>query len=164
MNYLIPKTLSYYFTKIGYPKFIDWYTSSVVLEPIYNDIAELTTIIDKSHWLEDELRSELFKNIKNTIVKQIETSLGKEPEKIYEDWITSIQPYCFQGGLGHKIQYSSNTSNTSNTSNSIPHHWCIKPEYYKLVINIPENVILSGIVCDKYINISEKSEIQYWCN
>ena len=158
MNYFIPKTLSYYFTKTGYSKFIDWYESIIVLEPVYNDIAELTNIINKSHWLEDELRSELFKNIKNTIVKQIENSLGKEPEKIYEDWIHSIQPYCFQGGLGHKIQYST----IFNTS--IPHHWCIKPEYYKLVINIPENVILSGIVCDKYINISEKSEIQYWCN
>jgi hypothetical protein len=158
MNYLIPKTLSYYFTKTGYPKFIDWYKSIILLEPVYNEITELTNIIDRSHWLEDELRTESFKNIKNTIVKQIETSLGKEPEKIYEDWIHSIQPYCFQGGIGHKIQYSS----TSN--NSIPHHWCIKPEYYKVVINIPETVILSGIVCDKYINIFEKSEIQYWCN
>jgi hypothetical protein len=161
MNYLIPKTLSYYFTKAGYPKFIDWYKSIIVLEPIYNKIEEFTTIIDNSHWLEDELRTESFKNIKKTIVKQIETSLGKEPEKIYEDWITSIQPYCFQGGIGHKIQYS---SNTSISCNSIPHHWCIKPEYYKLVINIPANVILSGIICDKYINISEKSEKQYWCN
>ena len=42
----------------------------------------------------------------NIITKQIENSLGKEPEIIYEDWITSIQPYCFQGGIGYKIQYS----------------------------------------------------------
>jgi hypothetical protein len=161
MNYLIPKTLSYYFTKTGYPKFTDWYKSIVVLEPVYNELVELTNIIDRSNWLEDELRTESFKNIKKTILKQIENNLGKKPEIIYEDWITSIQPYCFQGGIGHKIQYS---TNSTNSSSSIPHHWCVKPEYYKIVINIPENVILSGTVCDKYINISEKSEIQYWCN
>ena len=156
MKYLIPNTLSYYFTKTGYPKFKEWYKSIELLEPIYDDLDILTTIIDNSKWLEDELRSKSFKNIKNTIVKQLENSEKKEPIIIYEDWITSIQPYCFQGGRGYKIQYS------GNSDTNMPHHWCIKPEHYKLVINIPENVILSGIVCDKYINISENAELQYW--
>ena len=44
----------------------------------------------------------------------------------------------------------------------MPHHWCIKKEYYDTIINIPENVILSGIICNKYINISDLIEKQYW--
>ena len=158
MNYFIPKPLSYYFTKYGYPKFKDWYNSIDLFKPIHNEIETLTIIIDKSSWLEDELRNESFKNIKNSIVKQFVTIEKKEPEIIYKEWVNSIQPYCFQGGIGHKIQYS-------NTDNHIlPHHWCIKPEYYNNVVNIPNNVILSAIICDKYINISEISEKHYWCN
>ena len=48
--------------------------------------------------------------------------------------------------------------------NNSPHHWCVKPEYYDIVLNIPEQVKLSAILCDKYINLSEKSELQYWSN
>ena len=161
MNYLIPRTLSYYFSKSGYPHFSNWYKSIDLFKPIDKDLELLTNTIDKSLWLEDDIRHESFKNIKNSIIKQFVNCEKKEPEIIYKEWIESIQPYCFQGGIGHKIQYS---INNSTSSNSIPHHWCVKPEYYKIVINIPENVILSGTVCDKYINISEKSEIQYWCN
>jgi len=158
MNYLIPNKLSYYFTKIGYPTFKDWYKKSVLLEPIYSELEILTNIIDNSNWLEEDLRNETFIKIKNSIVKQIKTSLGKYPEQIYEEWINSIQTYCFQGGIGYKIQYD----NTIN--HRIPHHWCIKPEYYNSVIDIPNNVILSAIICDKSINISKILETQYWCN
>ena len=159
MIYLIPNDkLSYYLSKSGYLKFIDWYKTISFLEPIYNEIEDLTNIIDNSHWLEDELRTNIFIKIKNIIIKQIKNSLGKEPETIYKEWINSIQPYCFQGGIGHKIQYSNYSTNT------IPHHWCVKPEYYKIILNIPETVILSSVICDKYINISEKLENQNWCN
>ena len=48
--------------------------------------------------------------------------------------------------------------------NSSPHHWCVKPEYYDIVLNIKDHVKLSGIICDKYIKLSEKSERQYWGN
>ena len=153
---LIPNKLSYYFTKLGYPKFTEWYKSIVLYEPIYNELETLTTIIDKSNWLEDELRSDTFKKIKNVIINQTEKSLGKDPEIIYKDWIHSIQPYCFQGGTGYRIQYS------SNSDNRIPHHWCIRPEYYNTVINIPVNVILSAVICDKYINISKKLDKEHW--
>lgn len=158
MIYLVPKTLSYYFTKSGYTHFSNWYKSIELFKPIDNEIETLTTIINKSTWLEDDIRNESFKKIKNSIVKEFVNLEKKDPEIIYKDWISSIQPYCFQGGIGHKIQYS-------NTDNHIlPHHWCIKPECYNNVINIPDNVILSAIICDKYINISEISEKQYWCN
>ena len=152
------KTLSYYLTKEGYPKFKKWYKSIDLLEPIYNELETLTTIIDKSTWLEDDLRNNIFTNIKNLIIENIENIFEKHPELIYNEWINSIQTYCFQGGIGYKIQYS------STPDNNIPHHWCVKPEYYKYVINISDTVILSAIICDKYINISEKSEMQYWCN
>jgi hypothetical protein len=152
------KTLSYYLTKEGYPKFKEWYNSITLLEPIYNELETLTTIINNSTWLEYKLIIDLCKKIKTIITKHIENIFGKHPEIIYNEWINSIQPYCFQGGIGYKIQYSSTPENT------IPHHWCVKPEYYNCVVNISDNVILSAIVCDKYINISEQSEKQYWCN
>ena len=152
---LIPDyVLSYYFTNLGYPKFKTWYKSIELLEPIYNEIEILTTIIDNSKWLEDNLRNEIFIKIKNIIINFIENIYEKHPEEIYKEWINSIQPYCFQGGIGHKIYYSG----------EIPHHWCIKPEYYNDILKIPTHVILSAFVCDKYIYISEKSEKQYWQN
>ena len=154
-------TLSHYFTKSNFINFKVWYKSIDLFIDIYNELDNLSTIIENSKWLEDTLRLDTFEKIKLLLINQIKKIVKKEPEEIYNEWIKSIQPYCFQGGIGHKIQYS---INNSTSSNSIPHHWCIKPEYYKQVINIPENVILSGIVCDKYINISEKSEKQYWCN
>ena len=165
MKYLIPTKLSYFFTKSGYPQFTNWYKSIKLFEPIYKELEILTNSIDKSTWLEDELRNESFKNIKNTILKEFVNNEKKEPEYIYKEWVDSIQQYCFQGGIGHKIQYSSTDHHMQNhTQDHMPHHYCIKPEFYNIVVNIPDNVILSAILCDKYINISEISEKQYWCN
>ena len=67
-----------------------------------------------------------FEKIRLILINYIIEKFKKKPEEIYNDWIKSIQPYCFQGGIGHRIQYS------STYSNSIHHHWCIKPEYYKM--------------------------------
>ena len=158
MKYLIPHKLSYFFTKSGYPQFSNWYKSIKLFQPIYKELDILTHIIDKSTWLEDELRNESFKKIKNTIVEQIINIEKKDPEIIYKEWVDSIQQYCFQGDIGHKIQYA------NTDTHIIPHRWCIKPDFYNSVVNIPPNVILSAIICDKYINISEISEKQYWIN
>jgi hypothetical protein len=155
MIYLIPnKTLSHYLTKNGYSKFKEWYKSILFLEPIYNELEILSNNIDKTHWLEDDIRSNLFEKIKNIIIKHYENSFDQHPEIIYKIWIESLQPYCFQGGKGYKLQYTGN----------INHHWCISPEYYDYVLNIPNNVILSCIFCDKYVNISEKIETEVWGN
>jgi hypothetical protein len=155
MQSLIPGNfLSYYFTKTGYPFFEVWYKSNELLQPIYNDIKILTTIIDNSKWIEDNLRNEIFIKIKNIIIEFIENKYNKHPEEIYKEWIDSIQSYCYQGGVGYKIYYSG----------EIPHHWCVRPEYYNDILKIPNYVILSAFVCDKYIYISEKLEIQYWKN
>ena len=118
-------------------------------------------MILKSNWMEDKLRQELFENIKYKIIKYSENILEKNPELIYNEWIISIQPYCFQGGIGHRIQYGDGNKTMINNS---PHHWCVKPEYYDIVLNIPEKVKLSAIICDKYIKLSEKSELQFWAN
>jgi hypothetical protein len=150
-TYIPIKTLSYYLTNEGLPNFKKWFKSIQLLEAIYNELDILINSIENTK--EDKLIKELFENIKHKIIKQTESVFKYHPETIYNEWIESIKPYCFQGGLGYRIMY---------TSNNIPHHWCIKPEYYNIVVNIPENVIVSAIVCDKYINISEKLEIQYW--
>ena len=51
-----------------------------------------------------------------------------------------------------------------NIVETIPHHWCVKPDYYNIVSNIPNEVLLSAIICNKYITISSKCEIEYWNN
>jgi len=147
-------TLSYYLTKSNFTNFKEWYKSIDLFNDIHNELDNLNTIIENSKWLEDKLRLETFEKIKLLLINQIKKILKKEPEEIYNEWIKSIQPYCFQGGQGYKIQYSGD----------IPHHWCVKPEYYNKVSNIPNEVLISSIICDKYISISSKCEIEYWNN
>lgn len=150
---LIPiETLSYYLSKTGFPKFRQWFKSVELLSPIHNDLENLTYITENSTWLEDKLRKETLNKSKSLILKHIETVIGTNPEKYFQNWINSIQPYCFQGGYGHRIQYSGN----------IPHHWCVSCENYEKVKNIPINLALCGIVCDKYVNLSEKPETMHW--
>ena len=162
---LIPiETLSYYLSNLGFSKFKAWYKSIELFEPIYNELEIIIDIIEKTNWIEDKLRQELFENIKYKIKKYYEIVLKKTPECIYNEWITSINHYCYQGGIGYRIQYGNNNSNSNSNGNSSPHHWCVKPEYYDIVLNIQDNVKLSGIICDKYIKLSEKLERQYWGN
>ena len=147
-------TLSYYLTKSNFTNFKEWYKSIDLFNDIHNELDNLNTIIENSKWLEDKLRLETFEKIKLLLINQIKKILKKEPEEIYNEWIKSIQPYCFHGGKGYKIQYSGD----------IPHHWSVKPEYYNKVSNIPNEVLISSIICDKYISISSKCEIEYWNN
>jgi len=150
---LIPiETLSYLLSKSGFPKFRQWFKSVELLSPIHNDLENLTYITENSTWLEDKLRKETLNKSKILILKHLETILGTNPEKHFQNWIDSIQPYCFQGGYGHRIQYSGNIS----------HHWCVRCEHYEKVKNIPINIALCGVVCDKYVNLSEKPETMYW--
>lgn len=152
---LIPiETLSFYLTKTGFTKFKNWFSSLEILKPIHKELNILVNIIDNSTWLEDKLRKECFYKLKHLIIKHIENTIDMDPEKYFQNWIDSIQQYCIQGGYGHLIQYSG----------KFPHHWCVKCEHYDKVKNIPLNVQICGIVCDKYINLADKPEHQYWCN
>lgn len=147
-------TLSHYFNESNFIKFKEWYTSIDLLTDIYNELDDLYTIIENSKWLEDKLRQTTFKKIKLLLLTHIKEKYKKDPEDIYNDWIKSIHPYCFQGGKGYKITYSG----------TIPHHWCIKPDYYKIVSTIPDEVVLSAFICDNYITISSKCEDETWSN
>ena len=146
--------LSHYFTKSNFINFKYWYKSIDLLTDIHNDLDNLTTIIENSKWLEDDLRITTFEKIRLVLINNIIEKFKKEPEEIYNDWIKSIQSYCFQGGKGYKINYSG----------TIPHHWCIKPDYYEIVSTIPIEVILSAFICNYYITISSKCEDEYWSN
>jgi hypothetical protein len=150
---LLPiETLNYYLSKSGFLKFREWFKSIEFLQPIHDDLETLTYIIDNSTWLEDKLRKDTLNKIKLLILKHIEKILNKEPEMYFQEWINSIQEYCFQGGYGYRVQYSGN----------VPHHWCVRCEHYDKVKNIPSDVALCGVVCDKYFNLSEKPETMYW--
>ena len=152
---LIPiETLSFYLSKSGITKFREWFYSIELFKPIHEELDALTNIIEQSTWLEDKIRKQTFAKIKSLIINFIENINKKEPEIIYQEWIDSIQAYCFQGGYGYLIQYSGN----------IPHHWCVRYENYDKVKDIPELVKICGMVCDKYINLSDTAEMQYWGN
>ena len=146
------ETLSFYLSKSGFPKFRQWFKSIEQLELIYNELESLTNLVETSKWLDDNFRNELLNKIKLLILKHIEKTIGKEPEKCFDDWIDSIKPYCFQGGYGYRIKYSGNC----------PHHYCIYCDHYEKVKNIPNDVILCCIITDKYINISETPEQVIW--
>ena len=106
---LIPiQTLSYYLSKSGFTKFRDWFNSIKLLEPIYNDLENLTYIIENSTWLEDKLRKDTLYKIKLLILQHIEKTINKNPETKFQEWIDYIQQYCFQGGYGHFIQMRKN--------------------------------------------------------
>lgn len=150
---LIPiETLSYYLSKSGFPKFRKWFNSIELFEPINNELENLTYHIETSTWLEDKIRKESIAKIKLLIINFVEKTLNCNSEKYFNDWIESIQKYCFQGGVGHRIQYTG----------YFPHHWCVRCEHYDKVFNIPSNVALCGVICDKYINLSNTSEIMIW--
>jgi hypothetical protein len=150
---LIPiETLSYYLSKTGITKFKVWFNSIELFKPIHEELDALTNIIEQSRWLEDKIRKQTFTKIKTLIINFIENINNKNPEVIFQEWIDSIQNKCFQGGYGYRIQYSGN----------VPHHWCVRCEYYESVSVIPEIVALCGIVCDKYINLSETADYMIW--
>ena len=152
---LIPiETLSYYLSKTGFIKFRPWLKSVELLKPIHNDLENLAYITENSTWLEDKLRKETINKLKLLILKHLENTIGKEPEKYFQNWIDSIQQYCFQGGYGHRIQYSGD----------FPHHLCVCCENYEKIKNIPVEVVLCGVICDKYINLSETPEQMIWSN
>lgn len=148
---IIPiETLSFYLSKTGFPKFRAWFNSVELLEPIYIELESLTYLVETSTWFEDKLRKESINKIKGLLFSYIQNTLRIEPEKCFQEWICSIQQYCFQG-FGHKIQYSG----------YVPQYWCVKCEHYEKVKNIPKDVILCGIICDKYVNIADDAENMY---
>lgn len=152
---IIPiETLSHYLTKTGFSKLKIWLSSIKIFETIENEINTYIYIIENSTWMEDKLRKDTMNKIREIIIKHLETILNETPEKYFQKWIDSIQQYCFQGGYGYHIQYSG----------KFPHHWCVRPEHYNKVVEVPEMVKICGIVADKYINLSDKAENEIWGN
>lgn len=150
---LIPiETLSFYLSKTGFLKFKQWFMLIDILKPIHSELIALTYLVENSTWLEDKLRKESLNKIKILITKHIERLIGISPDLYFQNWIESIQEYCFQGGFGYRIQYSGD----------VPHHWCVRIEHYKKVLSIPENVILCGIIADKYISLTDTAEQMQW--
>jgi hypothetical protein len=147
-------TLSHYLSKTGFPKFKKWFLTVEEFKPILIDITSLVETIENSTWYEDRLRKDSFNKIREIINTYIEKLVKYPPDIYFQKWIDSIQPYCFQGGYGYKIQYSGN----------YPHHWCVRPEHYEKVKKIPELVKLCAIISDKYVNLAEKAEVESWNN
>jgi len=153
MQRLIPiETLSFYLSNNGFSMFRQWCKTIEILKPIHNDLENLATLTENSTWLEEKYRKDIMNKTRFTIIKHVEKTIGEKPEKHFQNWIQSIQPYCFQGGYGHRIQYTGD----------FPHHWCVRCEHYEKVKDIPQTVVICGVICDKYINLAVKPDTMYW--
>lgn len=65
-------------------------------------------------------------------------------------WEKTIRQYCFQGGYGHAIT-------VDISGYTIPHHWCVRPEYLNEVIEHTKNLKIKG-----RITIRREPEYEHW--
>ena len=86
----------------------------------------------ESKYCEFELRKSVQSQFEIEIKKFIDTQYytQKHQYDIIVDYIKELDKFCFQGGVGYSVSYGSHT----------PHHWCLKPEYYQLMSQIPDDI------------------------
>ena len=145
------ETLDYFISEQGIAKFPIWYTGISILEPIYDDLDNYTSMLRTTRWLDYESRKNIRLFIREYLELFIIITFTKSANEIFSEWINSIQQYCFQGGYGYAISYP-----------NAPHHWVIKPEFYEQVSNIPNYVKLAACVSNQYINITEVADWEKW--
>ena len=75
--------------------------------------------------------------------------IGTEGED-FPEWEKSIRKYCFQGGYGHAIS-------VDIQNYSIPHHWCVRPEYIQEVVKSTLNLKING-----RITIRREPDYENW--
>jgi len=154
---MIQNTLLYFCSdENGFAALKIWITQQNLQDDIIKHVLDLCEQIEQTKWLELDLRKQLFAEIKTKLINGFTTQYGISPLKYYLQWIKSIQPYCFQGGYGHRINYTGYHAH-------FPHHWCIKPEDYHKV-KIPETVSFATVLSDNTIEISPIALYEKWGN
>lgn len=153
------KSIVYYLAPDGkgFQEFKIWFKSCKLLEPIYNNLETYCNELEKTKWLDINIRGKIFENIKNLLLEYITSLCGEKPLKYFNNFITELDNYCFQGGYGYIINYY-----TGIEYHPLPHHWRIRPEYYDKVKEIPELIQLCIVIVDVYIWIDTKPTTAYW--
>jgi hypothetical protein len=156
----INKTLSYYLTEnaYGWLDFKKWINNTNFEEPIEFKINLLIIKVEKSDWLEIERRHKIFQEIRDLLSLYVKNLCYKEPIEYFQEYITELNKYCYQGGYGYSVVYTNS-----------PHHWMIKIENYEKVEKLNtkfnlENIKLCSIICNLCLSIDTKPTWAQWCN
>ena len=169
----ISNKLSDLLTIEGYPKFKKWIINfqECFDKETLNQLLIYCKDLEDTRMLEDALRDELFKKIKYILITFCKTKYGKSAEKYFDEYLTYLDEHCFQGGFGYSVGYKMYGSVCKKPrTNSVqghrfsPHHWCVKPEFYEKVKNIPKDVFLCACVAEGYISLSSIAKHEIWGN
>ena len=145
-------SINYYLSPSGISKFKEWLESIPEFNCIKDHLDELKELIITGNSILNYNTINTIKNtIKQILILQYEVYYKQHPEIDFNNWLNTINQYCFQGGYGYRMRYL-----------GAPHHWCIKPEYYDLVKNIPEHIYLACILNNNIIEISDNPDYEYW--
>jgi len=140
-------SLNYYFT-YNIPAFQSWISKCNCFTSVESlIIPELQQYI---------LSSNTLQTSKKKIIELLETAFAEyykqTPQNIFQTWIDNITPYCFQGGYGYSIHYT-----------TAPHHWCIKPDYYIDVIKmLDDKIFIASVLCNAYLSIASEPAMEQW--
>jgi hypothetical protein len=145
------ESLSYYLSPSGVNGFKKIISSLSIIRFIWEDLEDYIVALETTRWLDSNIRDTIINNIRKYLTIFLETTYNLPPSEIFNQWLTNINNYCFQGGFGHAIAFP-----------DAPHHWVIRPEHYSKVSSIPPEVQLACIVIDKYININCRPMYEKW--
>lgn len=148
------KTLNFYVSRHGIDELNEIISSYLCFNNVIYIINHYSKQLKDSLDTNNDLNiKEISVKIKNVLHFAFENYYKQKCLDVYFDWIKSIQKYCFQGGYGHSIYY---------TGIDVPHHWCIKTEFYDIVKHIPEKVVIASILCDMKIYIESIPDYEIW--
>ena len=147
------QTLEYFLSESGIQKFQNWYLSKPTLQSIWQELDNYLLMLLSTRLQDEPHRDKIRTIIREYLELYIELTYKKTACEIFQEWLDTVNKYCFQGGYGYSFLYP-----------DAPHHWVIKPVYYDKVSNIPEEVAIAACVLDKYILISNISAWEKWSN
>ena len=153
------KPLTYYLSEDGKGllEFKECFANKKIFEPIKAKIDLLIIEIEQSKWLEKDKRAKLFLEIQNVLTSHITCIIGIDPYTYFLEYIADLDKYCFQGGFGYRVAYTTGTDDKY-----CPHHWMIKAEHYAKFKEIPELVLLCATICNLHIHINDKMSQAIW--
>lgn len=149
------QTLHYFLSDKGISEFQNWYLGKESLKSIWKNLDNYVLKLLSIQFKENaNIESAQIKRlIREYLDSYIQNKYNKSANEIFQEWLDTVNKYCFQGGYGYSFLYP-----------DAPHHWVIKPVYYDKVSNIPEEVAIAACVLDKYILISNISAWEKWSN
>ena len=154
MSSRLNPSLSFYLSEAGIQKaFREWYSSIPIFTSVEKQISDLTELLQIAYkCFNHNIIITIQKSITCILELQFQIHYKSPPMEIFNKWISDIYPYCFQGGYGHSISYT-----------NAPHHWCIKPEYYNQIIEqLPCEVIIAGVILNRYLEIALLPAMEKW--